>query len=74
MRGRATEVAGGRGQSFWTAYSWSKTEMRMRGAYHKSCRGAGLVLLDGILLQQDGDEGGGGNGDEGTYDTGKGCS
>jgi hypothetical protein len=36
------------------------TEMGMQGAYHKSCRGQGLILLDGVLLQQDRDKGGGG--------------
>lgn len=32
----------------------------------------GSVLLDGVLLQKDGDEGGGGYGDEGSDDAGKG--
>src|SRR5271156_3970816 len=37
-------------------------------------RGKWSVLADGVLLEQDGDEGGGGNGDESADDTCQGCA
>ena len=32
----------------------------------------GFVVVDGVLVEQDGDEGGGGDGDEGSHDAGEG--